>query len=153
MTKLALALVVTAAGFTGALHHATHRRPHPPSSATAVRTLDRASRFETRRPLPGVEKPRRAPVRHVSTSGSAPGSGALNWPALAACESSGDWHANTGNGYYGGLQMNLGFWRTYGGLRFAGRPDLASRVQQITVAVQGFRARGREPWPRCGVHL
>ena len=29
------------------------------------------------------------------------------WDRIAQCESGGNWHANTGNGYYGGLQFNL----------------------------------------------
>ncbi|MGH8941138.1 MAG: transglycosylase family protein, partial [Actinomycetes bacterium] len=28
------------------------------------------------------------------------------WERLARCESSGRWHINTGNGYYGGLQFH-----------------------------------------------
>ena len=37
------------------------------------------------------------------------------WDALAECESGGDWHINTGNGYYGGLQFSLGSWQAVGG--------------------------------------
>ena len=77
----------------------------------------------------------------------------LDWDALAACESSGHWDDNTGNGYYGGIQADLNFWRSYGGLRFAARPDLASRAEQITVALRGWRARGSSPWPTCGYLL
>src|SRR5438046_1468300 len=32
-----------------------------------------------------------------------PGSG-VDWDAIAACESGGNWSIDTGNGYYGGLQ-------------------------------------------------
>lgn len=28
-----------------------------------------------------------------------------NWDAMAQCESGGNWVANTGNGFYGGLQF------------------------------------------------
>ena len=41
------------------------------------------------------------------------------WNRLARCESGGRWHINTGNGYYGGLQISAGTWRAYGGKRFA----------------------------------
>ncbi|MGW3852216.1 transglycosylase family protein, partial [Streptomyces fagopyri] len=37
---------------------------------------------------------------------------------LLACERharGGNWHINTGNGYYGGLQFSAGTWRAYGG--------------------------------------
>ena len=37
------------------------------------------------------------------------------WDRLAQCESGGNWAINTGNGYYGGLQFNLGTWQAYGG--------------------------------------
>jgi hypothetical protein len=69
------------------------------------------------------------------------------WDAVAQCESSGNWATNTGNTYYGGLQMNMEFWRRYGGLAYAPRPDLATKQQQITVA---NRAGSRAPWPVCG---
>ena len=70
------------------------------------------------------------------------------WDAIAACESGGNWHANTGNGYYGGLQFNLGTWHAYGG---SGRPDQASREQQIAVAERVRNASGGYgAWPVCG---
>lgn len=76
-----------------------------------------------------------------------------NWDAVAECESTGDWHINTGNGYYGGVQMDMSFWMNYGGLRFAPRPDLATRRQQIVVAERGLAAQGIGAWPACGWHL
>jgi len=36
------------------------------------------------------------------------------WERLASCESGGNWHINTGNGYYGGLQMDRAFQSLYG---------------------------------------
>lgn len=36
------------------------------------------------------------------------------WDRIAQCESGGNWHINTGNGYYGGLQFSAGTWRAYG---------------------------------------
>jgi hypothetical protein len=87
-------------------------------------------------------------ARDASTSGSF--SGSVNWDAIAECESHGNWSINTGNGYYGGLQMNMGFWEGYGGLQFAPRPDLASKTQQIAVAERAYAVRGLSPWPYCG---
>lgn len=70
------------------------------------------------------------------------------WDRIAACESGGNWHANTGNGYYGGLQFNLGTWQAYGG---TSRPDLVSREQQIAVAERVRDASGGYgAWPVCG---
>jgi len=70
------------------------------------------------------------------------------WDAIAACESGGNWAANTGNGYYGGLQFNLSTWQAYGG---SGRPDQNSREQQIAVAERVRDASGGYgAWPVCG---
>jgi hypothetical protein len=66
----------------------------------------------------------------------------------------GAWTANTGNGYYGGLQFGLSEWRRFGG-GFAARADLASPAEQITAAI-GYQAQsGFAPWPAtsrvCGL--
>ena len=67
---------------------------------------------------------------------------------IAACESGGNWAANTGNGYYGGLQFNLSTWQSYGG---SGRPDQNSREAQIAVAERVRDAEGGYgAWPVCG---
>ena len=67
---------------------------------------------------------------------------------IAQCESGGNWAANTGNGYYGGLQFNLSTWRAYGG---SGRPDQNSREAQIAVAKRLVAASGGYgAWPVCG---
>ena len=80
------------------------------------------------------------------TSNYASGSGA--WDRIAACESGGNWAANTGNGYYGGLQFNLSTWQSYGG---SGRPDQNSREAQIAVAERVRAAEGGYgAWPVCG---
>ncbi|RKN08689.1 transglycosylase family protein [Streptomyces radicis] len=73
------------------------------------------------------------------------------WDRAAECESGGVWSANSGNGYFGGLQLTIAMWEEYGGLEFAGRPDLASRAQQITVAERMLLAQGKEAFPSCGV--
>lgn len=71
------------------------------------------------------------------------------WNRIAKCESGGNWHINTGNGYYGGLQFSLGTWRHYGGRDFAGKPNKASRVEQITIANRAYAKVGTRPWG-CG---
>jgi uncharacterized protein YabE (DUF348 family) len=77
----------------------------------------------------------------------------LNWDALAACESGGNWHINTGNGFYGGVQFDSGTWLANGGGAYAPRADLASREQQIAIATKVYNARGSSPWPVCGANL
>lgn len=76
--------------------------------------------------------------------------GPYDWDSVAACESSGNWHVNTGNGYFGGLQFDAPTWRENGGLAYAPRADLASREEQIDVAQRLAGRRGLSPWPVCG---
>ncbi len=77
--------------------------------------------------------------------------GSTVWDALAQCESGGNWAINTGNGYYGGLQFNLGTWQAYGG---SGYPHENSREAQIAVA-ERLRAAtgGYGSWPHCSAQL
>ncbi|HEU5033631.1 MAG TPA: transglycosylase family protein [Mycobacteriales bacterium] len=72
------------------------------------------------------------------------------WDNVADCESGGNWHINTGNGYYGGLQFSQSTWANYGGRQFAARADLASRTEQMTVADRVLKAQGWGAWPVCG---
>ncbi|GAA2473452.1 ubiquitin-like domain-containing protein [Terrabacter carboxydivorans] len=71
---------------------------------------------------------------------------AAMWDSIAQCESTGNWHINTGNGYYGGLQFLTSTWLAYGGGDFASRADLASREQQITVANRVYADNGTSQW-------
>ena len=76
-----------------------------------------------------------------------------DWDRLAQCEAGGNWHINTGNGYYGGLQFNAGTWRAYGGGEFAALPHQATREQQIAVAERTLAAQGWGAWPACSARL
>lgn len=75
---------------------------------------------------------------------------ASTWDKVAACESSGRWSLNTGNGYYGGLQFSASTWRAYGGAAYAPTADRATRAQQIRIAEKVLAAQGDEAWPTCG---
>ena len=88
-----------------------------------------------------------------STVSSADAATSRTWNRLAECESGGNWHINTGNGYYGGLQFTSGTWLAYGGGKFARRADLASRDQQIAVAERVLRGQGWGAWPACSSRL
>jgi|SRR5689334_13528512 len=70
-----------------------------------------------------------------------------NWDAMAQCESGGNWSANTGNGFYGGLQFTPATWAANGGV---GSPAAASRDEQIQVARNVMRTQGIGAWPVCG---
>jgi len=76
-----------------------------------------------------------------------------DWDRLAQCEAGGNWHINTGNGYYGGLQFNAGTWRAYGGNEFAPLPHQATREQQIAVAERTLAGQGWGAWPACSARL
>ena len=71
----------------------------------------------------------------------------VNWDAVAACESGGNWAINTGNGYYGGLQFTQSTWSANGG---SGSPHNASREEQIRVAENVLHSQGIGAWPVCG---
>ncbi|MFE2297459.1 transglycosylase family protein [Streptomyces sp. NPDC059445] len=73
------------------------------------------------------------------------------WNKVAACESSGNWSINTGNGYYGGLQFTRSTWEAYGGKAYAGRADQATKDQQIAVAEKVLKGQGPGAWPVCSV--
>ncbi|ORV14000.1 transglycosylase family protein [Mycobacterium celatum] len=70
----------------------------------------------------------------------------VNWDALAQCESGGNWSADTGNGFYGGLQISQATWEANGGV---GAPENASRAQQIRVAQRIMATQGPKAWPGC----
>jgi hypothetical protein len=76
-----------------------------------------------------------------------------DWSGVAQCESGGNWHINTGNGYYGGLQFAQATWAGHGGTAFAPRADLATPAQQIEVAERVLGTQGIGAWPTCGRRL
>ncbi len=92
----------------------------------------------------------------VVAGGSAVATGAASaassgpWDDIAQCESGGNWSANTGNGYSGGLQFSPSTWRAHGG---KGSASGASREEQIAVAERLRSARGYSPWPACSAKL
>ena len=69
----------------------------------------------------------------------------------------GSWTANTGNGYYGGLQMDRSFQIHYGKEFYysLGTADRWPWYIQLAVGVKGYLDRGWYPWPitarRCGL--
>lgn len=76
-----------------------------------------------------------------------------DWDRLAQCESGGNWHINTGNGYYGGLQFSASTWNAFGGNEFASTANQASREQQIYVAEKVLAQQGWGAWPACSAKL
>ncbi|MGW0390978.1 transglycosylase family protein [Streptomyces sp. NPDC003042] len=69
-----------------------------------------------------------------------------DWDAIARCESSGNWRANTGNGHYGGLQFTQSSWKAAGGRKYAPRADLATKAEQIATARKLASIQGMGAW-------
>lgn len=82
-----------------------------------------------------------APARRVTPA--APASGDV-FARIRAKESGGNYAANTGNGYYGAYQFDLGTWRGVGG---SGLPSNASPAEQDMRAKMLYDRRGCSPWP------
>jgi len=108
--------------------------------------------------LAAVPAPVAAPVAVASApSGGASApvvgtSGGVNWSAVAACESGGNWSINTGNGFYGGLQFTQGTWLANGGGQYASSANLATPAQQMAVANRVLASQGIGAWPVCGAN-
>ncbi|MFF7234684.1 transglycosylase family protein [Streptomyces sioyaensis] len=90
----------------------------------------------------------------ILTSGQpAEASTGRSWERLARCESGGNWHIDTGNGFSGGLQLAHSTWNSFGGGAFAPRAARATRSQQIQVAERVLIRQGWGAWPSCSVSL
>jgi resuscitation-promoting factor RpfB len=72
------------------------------------------------------------------------------WSRLRMCESGNSYSRNSGNGYYGAYQFDIGTWGRYGGYA---RADLAPPSVQDEKARLTQSARGWYPWPTCGRKL
>jgi hypothetical protein len=132
-------------------------RPGPQPAAPGQ---DRGVRGDSYVPPPAGSVPTPAPSNYVPpplASGSSgtpkvipPPSSNADWEAIAAGESGGDWHINTGNGYYGGLQFLQSTWDSFKGKVgvTAARADLATKEEQIAVAEEVLKVQGPGAWPR-----
>jgi phage-related protein len=88
-----------------------------------------------------------APGSSPGSFGGVPVASGTNWDAIAKGESSGNWKANTGNGFYGGLQFTQQTWEGFGGKEFAPSADKATREEQIQVAERVLAKQGPGAWP------
>ncbi|WP_051581449.1 resuscitation-promoting factor [Pseudonocardia acaciae] len=133
--------------------------PGEPGELTSVyRVLVRNGKEIGRQKIRGgvakLPKPRivRVGVNPKMTAPPAPAGG--SWDKLAKCEAGGNWKANTGNGYYGGVQFDAQTWRSNGGNKYAPLPHQASREEQIAVAEKVRSSRGGfGAWPACSRKL
>jgi hypothetical protein len=76
---------------------------------------------------------------------------------IAEHESGGRWDISTGNGYYGGLQMDRQFQQTYAPDLYEakGTADSWTKEEQMRAAARAVAGRGFTPWPTtarmCGL--
>lgn len=118
-----------------------------PIPAPAPAPVPEGTAQATPAPQQATPAPAHAPTTEPQANTSAP---AGVWDRLAQCESGGNWHANTGNGYYGGLQFSPSSWAAVGG---AGYPHEASREEQIQRGQQLQAIQGWGAWPSCSRQL
>jgi len=134
---------------------AAGQRLHLPASGRVPSWMARAAMAATTAgsapAAASASAPQAEPAAPVQATPAAPASsGGANWSAIAACESGGNWSANTGNGFYGGLQFTQQTWLAYGGGQYAASANLASPAEQIAVAQRVLAAQGIGAWPVCG---
>ncbi|MDX6309675.1 MAG: resuscitation-promoting factor RpfA [Nocardioidaceae bacterium] len=117
--------------------------------------VPRPARRRLRRTLVAVASVLVIATPLLSASGPAGAATSRTWNRLAGCESGGNWHINTGNGYYGGLQFSQGTWVAMGGTKYARRADLATPHQQMAIGNNLLRASHWSwgAWPVCSRKL
>jgi LysM repeat protein len=112
----------------------TTDRPVPVEQAATAAALDQTSIYNT-----SVIQ-RSAPTRAVNYAAGSQGI----FARIRQRESGSNYAENTGNGYYGAYQYDLGTWGNYAGYA---RPDLAPPSVQDAKAAATYAIRGCSPWP------
>ena len=147
---LSVSDISTASGLErGSIMRAFHARSAP--TETAYRSELPARRAEvapSAAELAALEAKLGAKATRFARSSSKLSGPAL-WDALARCEAGGDWAADTGNGYAGGLQFAPSTWHGFGGGSYARSAADANREEQVAVAEIVLAAQGWEAWPAC----
>jgi resuscitation-promoting factor RpfA len=128
-------MIGTVVGRSGATNPPASRKDH-----MRVRTLLSAA---------ALTAATATPVALVATAAPAHAASERTWDRLAQCESGGRWRIDTGNGYFGGLQISKSTWDGYGGGRFAAYPDNATKGEQIRIAERIQDGQGWNAWPAC----
>jgi hypothetical protein len=96
------------------------------------------------------------PHVHVGSPPPAPaaapsdGVSPTTWAALRECESSDDYSADTGNGFYGAYQFTISSWYAVG---FSGLPSDAPPAEQDLAAQRLLALQGWGAWPVCSVRI
>lgn len=91
-----------------------------------------------------------AAVKAVTSTVTVAAATPENMLALRLCEAGNIYTRNSGNGYYGAYQFNVGTWGNWGGYA---RPDLAPASVQDAKFLETYGRRGWSPWPTCARKL
>ncbi len=159
--KTAVLTMIVGVGVGGVFGIGGVLTPQPPSGTaanTATSTARSAPSATTTIATTAPKAPAPASSKTPEAAGgntvAAPGlADSRVWDALAQCESGGNWAINTGNGLYGGLQLDRGAWLSNGGATYAPLPSDATRQQQILIAEKVRADRGFSPWSSCARKL
>ena len=158
-TTLAAVTVMTGALLTASTHSASATTPakphavkaHPMSAQLALAHATQLWHQEQKHLRLQLTAQKRA---HARAAKRAAARATQITPALAhslallrSCESTNNYAANTGNGFYGAYQFDLKTWRSIG---LAGLPHQASPAVQDAAAARLHAGRGWQPWPVCG---
>jgi len=153
----AAAPTTVAAPITTTTKAPVRQAPAPTTTTTAkpkLAALIAPVTTTTKPPAPATTTTKPAPSTTVASVAPAlrPGDPdvAATWDQLARCESNSNWAANTGNGYYGGLQFSLATWQNLGG---TGYPQQATKATQIAMGKKLYKRSGWKAWPGCSRKL
>jgi len=140
--------------------------PQPPSGTAAKSATSTGRSAPSATSTIVTTAPAPAPATTANPSSKTPAAGGANtvaaapglsdtsvWDTLAQCESGGNWATNTGNGLYGGVQLDQGAWLSNSGGAYAPLPSEATREQQIVIAEKVRAAHGFTPWSSCADNL
>jgi hypothetical protein len=123
------------------LLNVVHRIVAPTTTTTSAPTPSATAPS----PTTGTTPPPTATPPTTPPTTTPPGGGLGGvWLQLRECESGDNYAENTGNGYYGAYQFDLGTWQRLG---YPGRPDQAAPAVQDAAAQKLYSERGFAPWP------
>lgn len=124
--------------------------PQPNIETEVIEPLRQAEAEAKAAAIAAAKQAQAKAAQAVATTDTAPAATGDAWYKLRLCESGNDYTKNTGNGYYGAYQYNIGTWNNYGGYA---RPDLAPAAVQDAKAQADHARRGFSPWPACSKRL
>ena len=121
--------------------------PSTPSAAPASAPVSTLPPTVPPTTLPAVPA---IPLPAAPAPGAGDGGAGGVWLQLRECESSDNYQANTGNGYYGAYQFSQQTWTNLG---YPGRPDLEPAAMQDAAAQKLQAESGWGQWPACSAAL